>query len=75
MLFHFVQEKLSALHVACLYGELHTIRLIIKARPLWVNLGDSKGRRPLHIVLSSQRLSDTYTVFKYLMEQGADINA
>ncbi|XP_032439499.1 ankyrin repeat domain-containing protein 53 isoform X1 [Xiphophorus hellerii] len=69
------EEKLSALHIACLYGELHTIRLIIKARPLWVNLGDSKGRRPLHIVLSSQRFSDTYTIFKYLMEQGADINA
>ncbi|XP_014886273.1 ankyrin repeat domain-containing protein 53 [Poecilia latipinna] len=70
-----VEEKLPALHVACLYGELQTVQLIIEASPLWVNLSDSKGHRPLHAVLSSQRLSDTYTILKYLMEQGADINA
>uniref|UniRef100_A0A096MHU7 Uncharacterized protein n=1 Tax=Poecilia formosa TaxID=48698 RepID=A0A096MHU7_POEFO len=63
---------LPALHVACLYGELRTVQLIIEASPLWVNLSDSKGHRPLHAVLSSQRLSDTYTILKYLMEQGAD---
>ncbi|XP_008426172.1 ankyrin repeat domain-containing protein 53 [Poecilia reticulata] len=70
-----VEKKVPALHVACLHGEFQTIQLIIEDSPLSVNLSDSKGRRPLHVVLSSQRFSNKYTVFKYLMARGADINA
>ncbi|MEQ2171878.1 hypothetical protein GOODEAATRI_015122, partial [Goodea atripinnis] len=51
---------------------LATVQVLLESRPWWINSRDSQGVQPLHMVLSSQRSSNTYTCLRYLLEQGAD---
>ncbi|KAM6960390.1 ankyrin repeat domain-containing protein 53 [Tautogolabrus adspersus] len=65
---------LSALHMACLYGQLATVQLLLDAKPEWVNSRDHQGRRPVHMVLSSLSSPNTSSCVRFLLEHGADVN-
>ncbi|KAM9335550.1 ankyrin repeat domain-containing protein 53 [Symphorus nematophorus] len=65
---------LSALHLACLYGQLASVELLVESRPGWINSSDHQGRRPIHMVLSSQSSPNSSSCLRYLLEHGADIN-
>ncbi|XP_034533180.1 ankyrin repeat domain-containing protein 53 [Notolabrus celidotus] len=64
----------SALHMACLHGQLATIQILLDSRPGMINGGDQQGRRPVHMVLSSRSSPNTSSCIRYLLEHGADIN-
>ncbi|XP_060887993.1 ankyrin repeat domain-containing protein 53 [Labrus mixtus] len=64
---------LSALHMACLYGQLATVQLLLDAKPEWVNSRDQQGRRPVHMVLSSLSSPNTSSCVRFLLEHGADV--
>ncbi|XP_028285531.1 ankyrin repeat domain-containing protein 53 [Parambassis ranga] len=68
-------QGLSALHVACIYGQPATVQLLVESRPGLVNCSDSQGRRPIHVVLSSQSASSTSACLRHLLEHEADVNA
>ncbi|XP_044040609.1 ankyrin repeat domain-containing protein 53 [Siniperca chuatsi] len=68
------RQGLSALHMACLYGQLATVQLLAESRPGWINSSDNQGRRPAHMVLSSRSSPNTTSCLRYLLEHGADIN-
>uniref|UniRef100_A0A665US37 Si:ch211-1o7.2 n=1 Tax=Echeneis naucrates TaxID=173247 RepID=A0A665US37_ECHNA len=65
---------LSALHVACLYGQLATIKLLVESTPGWRNRRDVQGRRPIHMVMSTRSSPNTSACLRYLLENGADVN-
>ncbi|XP_062300430.1 ankyrin repeat domain-containing protein 53 [Scomber scombrus] len=65
---------LSPLHVACLYGQLPTVRQLVMSQQCSINSRGSQGRRPVHVVLSSRSSPNTSTCLRYLVENGADIN-
>ncbi|XP_054863752.1 ankyrin repeat domain-containing protein 53 isoform X2 [Amphiprion ocellaris] len=67
-------EDVSALHVACLYGQLATVQLLVDSKLEWINSRGSRGCRPLHIVLTSKS-SATSACLRYLLEHKADVNA
>uniref|UniRef100_A0A3Q2WBP8 Ankyrin repeat domain-containing protein 53-like n=1 Tax=Haplochromis burtoni TaxID=8153 RepID=A0A3Q2WBP8_HAPBU len=69
------QQSLPPLHVACLYGELGDVQLLVKSRQQWINSSDSQGRRPLHMVLSYKSFPRTCACLRYLLEHDADVNA
>ncbi|XP_034413518.1 ankyrin repeat domain-containing protein 53 [Cyclopterus lumpus] len=71
------RQGLSALHVACLYGHLARVQLILESRPgwEWMDRGDLQGRRPVHMVLSSRSSPNTFACLTYMVERGADVNA
>lgn len=64
----------SALHVACLYGQITTVKQLVESRQSSINSCDLQGRRPVHMVVSSQSSPNTSLCLRYLLEQGADIN-
>ncbi|XP_032399970.1 ankyrin repeat domain-containing protein 53 isoform X1 [Etheostoma spectabile] len=68
------RQGLSALHMACLYGQLATVRLLVESRQEWINGSDLHGRRPVHMVLSSRSSPNTSSCLKYLLEHEADVN-
>ncbi|KAK1889658.1 Ankyrin repeat domain containing protein 53 [Dissostichus eleginoides] len=68
------RQGLSALHMACLYGQLATVQLLVESRHGGVNSSDKQGRRPVHMVLSPQSSPNTASCLIYLLEHGADIN-
>ncbi|XP_035531401.1 ankyrin repeat domain-containing protein 53 [Morone saxatilis] len=68
------RQGLSALQVACLYGQLASIQILVGSRVGWVNSSDHQGRRPLHMVLSTRSFPNTSSCLRYLLEQGADVN-
>ncbi|TKS92981.1 Ankyrin repeat domain-containing protein 53 [Collichthys lucidus] len=65
----------SALHTACLYGQLATVHLLLESRPGWIDSSDHQGRRPVHMVLTSRSSPNTSKCLRYLLEHGADVNA
>ncbi|XP_053199087.1 ankyrin repeat domain-containing protein 53 [Scomber japonicus] len=67
-------KGLSPLHVACLYGQLPTIRQLVVSHLCSVNSRGTQGRRPIHVVLSSRSSPNTSTCLRYLLEHGADVN-
>ncbi|XP_029382790.1 ankyrin repeat domain-containing protein 53 [Echeneis naucrates] len=68
------RQGLSALHVACLYGQLATIKLLVESTPGWRNRRDVQGRRPIHMVMSTRSSPNTSACLRYLLENGADVN-
>ncbi|XP_051284587.1 ankyrin repeat domain-containing protein 53 isoform X2 [Dicentrarchus labrax] len=68
------RQGLSALHVACLYGQLASIQILVGSRVGWINSSDHQGRRPVHMVLSTRSFPNTSSCLRYLLEQGADVN-
>lgn len=64
----------SALHVACLCGRLATVGRLLESSQSSINGCDLQGRRPLHMVLSSQSSPNTSLCLRYLLERGADVN-
>ncbi|KAM7366388.1 hypothetical protein PAMP_015831 [Pampus punctatissimus] len=68
------RQGLSPLHVACLYGHLATVQLVVESRSCCINSSGSQGRRPVHMVLSSRSSPNTSTCLRYLLEKGADVN-
>ncbi|XP_041821549.1 ankyrin repeat domain-containing protein 53 [Chelmon rostratus] len=68
------KQGLPALHVACLYGQLASIQLLVESRPGWINSSDFQGRRPVHMLLSSQSAPSASSCLRYLLEHGADVN-
>ncbi|XP_031145778.1 ankyrin repeat domain-containing protein 53 isoform X1 [Sander lucioperca] len=68
------RQGLSALHMACLYGQLATVQLLVESTQGWINSSDLQGRRPVHMVLSSRSSPNTSLCLKYLLEHGADVN-
>ncbi|XP_068612194.1 ankyrin repeat domain-containing protein 53 [Brachionichthys hirsutus] len=68
-------EDLSALHTACLYGQLDMIQLLLESRPDWINSSDLREHRPIHMALSSRSTPNTSLCLNYLVEHGAEINA
>uniref|UniRef100_A0A3Q1ENE4 Ankyrin repeat domain 53 n=1 Tax=Acanthochromis polyacanthus TaxID=80966 RepID=A0A3Q1ENE4_9TELE len=71
---HVDRKGLSAFHVACLNGQLTSVRLLVDSKLTCINSRDSKGRLPLHMVLTSKS-SDTSACLRYLVEHKADVNA
>ncbi|XP_026018078.1 ankyrin repeat domain-containing protein 53 [Astatotilapia calliptera] len=69
------QQSLPPLHMACLYGELVDVQLLVKFRQQWINSSDSQGHRPLHMVLSYKSFPRTCACLRYLLEHDADVNA
>ncbi|XP_041635984.1 ankyrin repeat domain-containing protein 53 isoform X2 [Cheilinus undulatus] len=67
-------QGLSALHMACLYGQLATIRLLLDSRPGWISIRDQQGRQPIHMVLSSLSSPNTSSCVRHLLEHGADVH-
>ncbi|XP_070711130.1 ankyrin repeat domain-containing protein 53 [Pempheris klunzingeri] len=68
------RQGLSALHMACLYGQLATVHLLGESRPGWINSSDHQGRRPVHMIMSPQSSPNTSSCLRSLLEHGADIN-
>ncbi|XP_054457853.1 ankyrin repeat domain-containing protein 53 [Anoplopoma fimbria] len=68
------RQGLSELHMACLYGQLATVQLLVESRPEWIDSSDLQGRRPLHMVLSSRSSPNTCSCLAYLLEHGAYVN-
>ncbi|XP_028330128.1 ankyrin repeat domain-containing protein 53 [Gouania willdenowi] len=64
----------SRLHVACLYGELSKIKVLVESGSEWVNNSDFQGHRPLHMVVSSCS-SNADACLRFLLEHGADVDA
>ncbi|XP_049923129.1 ankyrin repeat domain-containing protein 53 [Epinephelus moara] len=67
-------QGLSALHVACLYGQLAAVQLLVECRLGWIDSSDLQGRRPVHMVLSPRSSPNTFRCLRYLLEHGADVN-
>ncbi|TWW63421.1 hypothetical protein D4764_03G0004290 [Takifugu flavidus] len=63
-----------AFHVACLYGQLATIKQLLESSLSLINSSDLQGRRAVHMVMSSQSWPRTSSCLRYLLQQGADIN-
>lgn len=74
MFLDFILQGPSALHMACLHGQLATIQFLLDSRPGWINGRDEQGRRPVHAVLSSLSSPNTLSCVRYLLEHGADIS-
>ncbi|XP_029310418.1 ankyrin repeat domain-containing protein 53 isoform X2 [Cottoperca gobio] len=68
------RQDLPVLHMACLYGQLATVQLLVESRQEGINSSELQGRRPLHMVLSSRSSPNTSSCLMYLLEHGADIN-
>ncbi|KAM9717514.1 ankyrin repeat domain-containing protein 53 [Menidia menidia] len=68
------RQGLPAVHVACLYGELPTLRVLVESGLWGIDSGDSLGRRPLHMVLSPRSSPNASRCLKYLLEHEADVN-
>ncbi|XP_076581610.1 ankyrin repeat domain 53 [Chaetodon auriga] len=68
------RQGLPALHVACLDGQLATVQLLVESRQGWINRSDLQGRRPVHMLLSTQSAPSTTSCLRYLLEHGADVN-
>ncbi|XP_036407683.1 ankyrin repeat domain-containing protein 53-like [Megalops cyprinoides] len=62
---------LTVLHVAALHGRLDCLRLLMESRAADVNACCSRGRRPLHMVVSAQSRPHSHACLAYLLEQGA----
>ncbi|XP_038587463.1 ankyrin repeat domain-containing protein 53 [Micropterus salmoides] len=67
-------EGLSALHMACLYGQLSTVQLLVESGLVWIHSSDHQGRQPVHMVLSSRSSPNTSSCLRYLLEHGANVN-
>ncbi|XP_055084874.1 ankyrin repeat domain-containing protein 53 [Periophthalmus magnuspinnatus] len=68
-------QGLSPLHVACLQGQLGSLQHMLESGEWWVNSSDdSQGRRPLHMLLSIRSSPQAQACFRYLLQQGADVN-
>lgn len=69
-----IPQGLPALHMACLYGQLATVQLLLESRLEWIDSSDGQGRRPVHMVLSSMSSPNASSCLRYLLERGADVN-
>ncbi|XP_055012797.1 ankyrin repeat domain-containing protein 53 [Boleophthalmus pectinirostris] len=68
-------QGLSPLHVACLRGQLGSLQHMLESGEWWINSSDdSQGRRPLHMFLCIRCTPQTQACFRYLLQQGADVN-
>uniref|UniRef100_UPI0037E6FF73 ankyrin repeat domain-containing protein 53 n=1 Tax=Semicossyphus pulcher TaxID=241346 RepID=UPI0037E6FF73 len=68
------RQGLSELHMACLYGQLATVQLLLDSRPERINSSDQQGRRPVHMLLSSRSSPKASSCLRYLLEHGADVS-
>ncbi|KAM8747262.1 ankyrin repeat domain-containing protein 53 isoform 2-T2 [Acanthopagrus schlegelii] len=66
-------DGLPALHMACLYGQLATVQLLLESRLEWIDSRDGQGHRPVHMVLSSMSFPNASSCLRYLLERGADV--
>lgn len=71
----FVLQGHSALHVACFYGHLATVRQLLESGQSSINSSDLHGRRPVHMVVSAQSSPNASPCLRYLLERGAEVNA
>ncbi|XP_069579347.1 ankyrin repeat domain-containing protein 53 isoform X2 [Brachyistius frenatus] len=69
-----VDEVRLELHEACIYGRLPDIQLLVQSGLWWIDCSDSRGRRPLHVVLSLRSVPNTSACLRYLLEHGANVN-
>nr|XP_019964097.1 PREDICTED: ankyrin repeat domain-containing protein 53-like isoform X1 [Paralichthys olivaceus]XP_019967715.1 PREDICTED: ankyrin repeat domain-containing protein 53-like isoform X1 [Paralichthys olivaceus] len=67
-------QGLSALHMACLYGQLGPLRVLVKTTLDELDSSDPQGRRPIHMVMSSQSSPKSAACLRFLLENGADIS-
>uniref|UniRef100_A0AAQ4Q695 Uncharacterized protein n=1 Tax=Gasterosteus aculeatus aculeatus TaxID=481459 RepID=A0AAQ4Q695_GASAC len=65
----------SALHLACLDGQLAAVQLLVESGRSPVDCTDLQGRQPVHVVLSPRSSPNASTCLTYLLEHGADANA
>ncbi|XP_037336463.2 ankyrin repeat domain-containing protein 53 [Pungitius pungitius] len=69
------RQGLTALHLACLHGQLAEVRLLVESGRGPIDCSDLQGRRPVHVVLSPRSSPNTSACLAYLLERGADTNA
>ncbi|KAI1888371.1 hypothetical protein AGOR_G00184410 [Albula goreensis] len=69
------KQGLTVLHVAALHGHLDCLRLLLESRALGVEVDVNaccpRGRRPLHMAVSSQSRPQSLACLTYLLEHGA----
>ncbi|KAM8897908.1 ankyrin repeat domain-containing protein 53 isoform 2-T2 [Spinachia spinachia] len=68
-------QGLSALHLACLHGQLAAVQLLVESGRGRIACSDLQGRQPVHMVLSPRSSPNTSACLAYLLEHGADANA
>ncbi|XP_028997264.1 ankyrin repeat domain-containing protein 53 [Betta splendens] len=68
------EPGVTALHMACLYGQVAEMQLMVESGRGSVHSSDSQGRRPIHMVLSSQSSPNTTACLRYLLQNGAGVN-
>lgn len=56
----------TALHLACMLGNLSMVRLLMEDSKCLVNIHDNRGETPLHIACSS--LNDA--IIRFLIQSG-----
>ncbi|XP_071774158.2 ankyrin repeat domain 53 [Centroberyx gerrardi] len=67
------RQGLTALHVACLHGQLACIELLVDTWLVEIDTRGPQGRRPVHMLLSPQSSPRSSACLAYLLERGADI--
>ncbi|XP_026209221.1 ankyrin repeat domain-containing protein 53 [Anabas testudineus] len=69
------KQGLTALHVACLYGQLAEIQHLVESGLGCLDSADCQGRQPIHLILSSQSSPNTSACLRYLLDNRAEMNA
>ncbi|XP_063781377.1 ankyrin repeat domain-containing protein 53 isoform X2 [Pseudophryne corroboree] len=69
------KEGFTALHMAALHAQLQCLQLLIEGHKMDVNFPSRLGLRPLHLVLNRKNGVRTLACVRYLLQQGADVNA
>ncbi|XP_075704758.1 ankyrin repeat domain-containing protein 53 isoform X2 [Rhinoderma darwinii] len=65
----------TALHMAATHSRLQCLKLLIEDYGMDVNMGSTYGWRALHLVMNQKSGHRTMQCLRYLLQQGADVNA
>ncbi|KAK7171093.1 hypothetical protein R3I94_001108 [Phoxinus phoxinus] len=72
---HTDKHGLTVLHIAALHGHLACMELLVEAGDcVDVDVRCPQGRRPLHMLLTTQSRPNSHACLIYLLEHGAQIN-
>ncbi|KAL0970148.1 hypothetical protein UPYG_G00237800 [Umbra pygmaea] len=65
------KQGLTVLHVAGLHGRLECMKLLLESESVDVNASCPHGRRPIHMVLTSQNRPNSHACLIALLQHGA----
>ncbi|XP_064409268.1 ankyrin repeat domain-containing protein 53 [Latimeria chalumnae] len=64
----------TAIHLAAKHGRLECVKILVEEYNVSVDLTNSQGCRPLHLVFSKEHKLRSFQCMTYLLMQGAKIN-